>query len=142
LTGMEKEDEKQKVVRFMLSGADQKELTRQVLLSTCRSQSEYIRKKILGKALVYQSRNRSLDDYTEELSQIKEELKAAVYNFDLATRKLSHFSQVPGAVQLLISFELDRRMLLKKIDKTSAYLRSCLEKWSQESAPLDNSSRP
>jgi Arc/MetJ-type ribon-helix-helix transcriptional regulator len=136
---MEKRVEKGKLVRFILSEQDYQQLTRQVQKSTCRSQSEYIRKKLLDKSLVYQQRNRSLDDFTEALTQIKEELKAAVYHFELAVRRLGLIRNAPEIAHRLISFELDKRMLLKQVDKTTEYFKTSIEKWSQESAPQDNS---
>jgi hypothetical protein len=139
---MKEKSEKGKLVRFMLSDADYKALEKLVQESTCRSQSEFIRKKLLNKTIVFQQRNQSFDLLTEEMAQLKEELKALCYNVEQAVKRLKHLSSSQQAAQWLISFELDKRLLLKQVDTIAFYLKQALEKWSQESVPAEKSNKP
>ncbi|MBE9462060.1 hypothetical protein ACFP1I_12550 [Dyadobacter subterraneus] len=111
----------QKIICF-LSKVDSQLLEKEVQQSTARSRSEFIRNKLLDRAVTLKYRNVSLDDCTEQLAQLKEELKTACYSFEMAAQKLHQMPRSTDAAHWLISFELERRNLLKQAEKISTYL--------------------
>ena len=98
-------------------------LHNQLKKSTIRSRSEYVRRKIFGKTLTQKYRNESLDQCTEQLAELKEELKTAVYAMDCAMQKLRTLSSVKDIGHWLISYDLDRRNLVRQVEHISDYLQ-------------------
>lgn len=97
--------------------------------TTCRKLSDFTRRKLLGQLLVGTYRNSSLDGLTEELVQLKTELSSAGNNFNQAVKKLHTLSRIKEFEHWLIGYELDRRTLLKQVEKVSEYISKAAEKW-------------
>lgn len=109
-------------VSFRLNEADLQLLDKQMQRTTCKTRSEFLRNKVLAVPIAYTYRNASLDECTEELAQLKQELKTVGYHFQTALRRLSVLPAAQANAQWMISFEIDRRRVLKQIDKISEYL--------------------
>lgn len=97
--------------------------------TTCRRLSDFTRRKLLGQLLVGTYRNSSLDGLTEELVQLKTELSSAGNNFNQAVKKLHTLSRIKEFEHWLIGYELDRRTLLKQVEKVSEHISKAAEKW-------------
>ena len=97
--------------------------------TTCRKLSDFTRRKLLGQLLVGTYRNSSLDGLTEELVQLKTELSSAGNNFNQAVKKLYTLSRIKEFEHWLIGYELDRRTLLKQVEKVSEHISKAAEKW-------------
>ncbi|MCF0055183.1 hypothetical protein [Dyadobacter sp. CY356] len=114
---------KRREIRVELDDAEWEALHNQLQKSTSRSRSEYLRRKIFGKTLTLKYRNASLDECTEQLTELKEHLKTAAYDFDSAMQKLRNLSSVKDIEHWLISYDLDRRNLLRHVENISNYLQ-------------------
>lgn len=97
--------------------------------TTCGKLSDFTRRKLLGQLLVGTYRNSSLDGLTEELVQLKTELSSAGNNFNQAVKKLHTLSRIKEFEHWLIGYELDRRTLLKQVEKVSEHISKAAEKW-------------
>ena len=63
-------------------------LERKFRTTTSSQMSQYIRNAVLSRPLVIKYRNESLDQFMEELIQLKQELNAIGNNFNQAVKKL------------------------------------------------------
>ncbi len=111
-------------INFWVSESEWQRLRAEMQQTTARNLSEFIRNKILAAALTYKYRNASLDDLTEELAALKEELKTVSHHFETALQKLSAVAGSISSAQWMISFEIDRRRVVKQIETISGYLHN------------------
>ncbi|WP_413998103.1 plasmid mobilization protein [Flavobacterium sp. W1B] len=97
--------------------------------STCRKLSEYARKKLLDKTVIINYRNQSLDELMTEIIRLRAELNALGNNLNQAVKKLHSLQQIPEIKEWIISYELDRKILLNKVDETKKHIQKIAEKW-------------
>jgi hypothetical protein len=126
---MKEKSKRDKWLHVRLSQAEYEKVHTQFKATTCRKRSDFIRKKLLGQLLVGSYRSASLDKLTEELAELKTELSAAGNNFNQAVKKLHTLSKIKEFEYWLISYELDRRTLLKQVEKASEHIGKAAEKW-------------
>lgn len=109
-------------INFWVSETEWKLLEAEMQRTTARNLSMFVRSKILAAPLTYKYRNASLDDLTEQLAQLKEELKTVSYHFYTAVQKLDAARGAPVNAHWMISFEIDRRRVLKQIETINGYI--------------------
>lgn len=109
-------------VNLRVSETEWQHIKAEMQRTTARSLSEFVRNKTLAAPLIYTYRSTSLDDCIEELAQLKEELKTVAYHFEIGLQKLNAIPGTHSSAHWIISFEIDRRRVLKQIDKISEYL--------------------
>lgn len=76
-------------------------------------------------------RNQSLQDIMAELSALRKDLNGVANNFNQAVHKLhtlDHVSQFKG---WLLTYDMERRKLLKDIEQIKVYINRTAEKWLQ-----------
>ena len=116
-------------LHIRLSQAEFEKIQVQFKATTSRKFSEFARRKLLGQLLVGTFRNASQDSLTEELAELKSELSAAGNNFNQAVKKLHMLSTIKAFEHWLIGYELDRRALLRAVEKVSEHISKAAEKW-------------
>lgn len=126
---MKQQSKRNKWLHVRLNQDEFDEIQAQFRATTCRRLSDFTRRKLLGQLLVGTYRNSSLDGLTEELVQLKTELSSAGNNFNQAVKKLHTLSRIKEFEHWLIGYELDRRTLLKQVEKVSEHISKAAEKW-------------
>jgi hypothetical protein len=99
--------------------------------STCRKLSDYIRKHLFDKPINTTYRNQSLDDMTCEMILLYKQLNAIGNNFNQAVKKLHTLDQIPEFKVWIISSELDKKILLNKVEEIKICIQKISEKWLQ-----------
>ncbi|MFV5692925.1 plasmid mobilization protein [Flavobacterium sp. LT1R49] len=99
--------------------------------STCRKLSEYARKNLLDKPVITNYRNQSLDEFMSEIIRLRGELNAIGNNFNQAVKKLHTLQQIPEFKDWIISSELEKKILLNKVEEIKKYIQKISEKWLQ-----------
>jgi hypothetical protein len=99
--------------------------------STCRKLSDYVRRSLFEKPIVTTYRNQSLDDYMAEAISLKTELNRIGNNFNQAVKKLHTLYQIAEFRSWLITYEIDKKILLNKMDEIKNHMQKIAEKWLQ-----------
>lgn len=99
--------------------------------STCRKLSDYIRKHLFYKPINTTYRNQSLDDMTCEMMLLYKQLNGIGNNFNQAVKKLHTLDQIPEFKVWIISSELDKKILLNKVEEIKICIQKISEKWLQ-----------
>ncbi len=85
--------------------------------TTCRAMSEYSRNLLLNKPVTVKYRNRSLDDFLEEIIKLKNELNAIGNNFNQAVKRLHTLEKIPELRSWILINEVDKNKFIKKVDE-------------------------
>jgi hypothetical protein len=100
--------------------------------TTCRKLSEYTRKVLLKKPVVFKYRNQSADAFLTEMILLKNELSAIGNNFNQAVKRLhtlDHYSQMRS---WLLLYDSTHRSFLNKTEEIKERLNQIYELWSQK----------
>ena len=126
---MKQQSKRNKWLHVRLNQDEFDKIQGQFRATTCRRLSDFTRRKLLGQLVVGTYRNSSLEGLTEELAQLKTELSAAGNNFNQAVKKLHTLSRIKEFEHWLISYELDRRTLVKQIENVSEKISKAQFSW-------------
>ncbi len=99
--------------------------------STCRKLSDYVRRSIFEKPIVTTFRNQSLDDFMTEAIRLRNELNGIGNNFNQAVKKLHTLHEISEFKDWLINYELNKKILLNKVDEIKNHIQKIGEKWLQ-----------
>lgn len=100
-------------------------LEKEFVQSDFRSRAQYIRNRLLKRPVIFKIRNESVDELTEQICQLKEQLKAVSYYFEKTFEKITSFQSVEDIKQNLIDFELSRRVLFRKVEDIYLFMENC-----------------
>lgn len=125
----EAKDNRTKIITMRLTPAEYELLDSRFKATTCRKLSDYLRKVLLtGKVTVF-TRNQSLDDFMAEMIELRNQLSAIGNNFNQAVHKLHILDKIPEFRQWIITNELDKKILLNKVDEIKNRINQFAEKW-------------
>jgi len=113
-------EQKQLRIKHMhvkLNEAELKKLRENFANSTKRNQSEYIRSLLMGKPMTVYTRNKSLDDFLNEMILLRRELHAIGKDFHQSVQKFQLSMQFPELQALAILNEKSKELLYKKIEE-------------------------
>lgn len=99
--------------------------------STCPNRSNYMRKMLLQKPIVAAYRNRSLDDFMEEMVQLRKELINIEKDFELPLKKCAVSLRSGEFRDWLIAYDLERKILFNKVEEIKLHIQKIAEKWLQ-----------
>ena len=99
--------------------------------SSCRKLSEYSRKILLDKPITTNYRNQSLDEFMLEIIRLRTELNGIGNNFNQAVKKLHTLQQISEFKDWIISSELEKKILLNKVEEIKKHIQKISEKWLQ-----------
>ena len=99
--------------------------------STCRKLSDYVRRSIFEKPIVTTYRNQSLDDFMAEAIRLRNELNGIGNNFNQAVKKLHTLDQISEFRHWIITYEIEKKILLNKMDEIKNHIQKIGEKWLQ-----------
>ena len=129
---MEKENSNRtRIVGLRFTPQEYAKIERQWKASTCGKLSDYIRKYLFNKPITTNYRNQSLDEFMFEVIRLRGELHAIGNNFNQTVKKLHTLQQIPEFKTWIITSELDRKILLNKVEEIKNSMQKISEKWLQ-----------
>ncbi|MDI5887614.1 plasmid mobilization protein [Flavobacterium yafengii] len=120
-----------KWLHLRLTSDEHQKIVKEFSKSTCRKLSDYARKNLLQKPIVNKYRNESLDDFMAEMIRLRGELNAIGNNFNQAVKKLHTLQQIAELKHWLLSYELEKKILLNKVDEIKKNIQKFAESWLQ-----------
>jgi hypothetical protein len=120
-----------RIIGLRLTPKEYQQVERKWKASTCRKLSDYVRRIIFEKPIASTYRNQSLDDLMAEAIKLRNELNNIGNNFNQAVKKLHTLQQIPEFKSWIIAYELDKKILLNKIDEIKNNIQKIAEKWLQ-----------
>ena len=99
--------------------------------TTCRKLSDYARKILLNKPLTTTYRNESLDDFMSEMIRLRNELNGVGNNFNQAVKKLHTLDQISEFRTWIITYDVEKKILLNKVDEIKNRINQMADKWLQ-----------
>ncbi len=120
-----------RIIGLRLTTKEYQQVEKKWKASTCRKLSDYIRRIIFDKPIVTTHRNQSLDDLMAEAIRLRNELNNVGNNFNQAVKKLHTLQQIPEFRNWIITYELDKEILLNKVDQIKNNIQKIAEKWLQ-----------
>nr|WP_288812840.1 plasmid mobilization relaxosome protein MobC [uncultured Sphingobacterium sp.] len=126
---MEKEIKRSRIIGVRLTLVEFEKIEKNWKASTCRKLSEYVRRLILGKPIVSTYRNKSMDDFMAELMKLRIDLNGIGNNFNQVVKKLHTSPQTDAISRLLVSYELEKRILLKQVADIKLFIEKNGQQW-------------
>jgi hypothetical protein len=120
-----------RIVGLRFTPEEYAKIERKWKISTCRKLSDYIRKHLFDKPITTNYRNQSVDEFMLEIIRLRSELSALGNNFNQAVKKLHTLHQIPEFKNWIISSELEKKILLNKVEEIKNYIQKMAEKWLQ-----------
>ncbi len=118
-------------IGFRLTPNEYEKIEKKWKATTCRKLSDYIRRVIFEKPIVTTFRDQSLDDFMTEAIRLRNELNGIGNNFNQAVKKLHTLHEISEFKGWLISYELEKKILLNKVDEIKNHIQKIGEKWLQ-----------
>ncbi|WP_293299937.1 plasmid mobilization relaxosome protein MobC [Pedobacter sp. UBA4863] len=126
---MEGKNQRNRIVGVRLTLVEFEKIEKKWKASNCRKLSDFIRKMIFQKPIVASYRNKSMDDFMAEAIRLRSELNGIGNNFNQLVKKLHMTPRTEGIEKLLVSYELDKRSLLRHIEKIQLFIEEQGAKW-------------
>lgn len=120
-----------RIIGLRLTLKEYEQIEKKWKASTCRKLSDYVRRSLFEKPIVTTYRNQSLDDYMTETMKLRNELKGIGNNFNQAVKKLHTLHQIAEFRSWVITYELEKKIMLNKIDEIKNHIQKVAEKWLQ-----------
>ncbi len=120
-----------RIIGLRLTPKEYEQVEKKWKASTSRKLSDYVRRSIFEKPIVTTYRNQSFDDFMAEAIKLRNELNGIGNNFNQAVKKLHTLHQIPEFRDWLISYELEKKVLLNKVDEIKNHIQKIGEKWLQ-----------
>lgn len=118
-----------KVITLRLTPEEYEQINNKLKTTTCRKLSDYLRKILLAGKVTVLTRNQSLDDFMAEMIQLRKELNAIGNNFNQAVHRLHIIEQIPEVRNWVLLHEIDRKILMNKVDEIKNHINQFAEKW-------------
>ncbi len=120
-----------RIIGLRLTLKEYEQIEKKWKASTCRKLSDYVRRSIFEKPIVTTYRNQSLDDYMAEMIGLRNELNGIGNNINQAVKKLHTLHQIAEFRSWIITYELEKKILLNKVDEIKNHIQKVAEKWLQ-----------
>ena len=118
-----------RIIGLRLTPKEYEQIEKKWEASTCRKLSDYVRRIIFGKPIVTTFRDQSLDDFMAEAIKLRNELNGIGNNFNQVVKKLHTLHQIIEFRNWLIAYELEKKILLNKVDEIKNHIQKIGEKW-------------
>ena len=127
----EQNNDRTKWLHLRLKPEEYEKLHKQFSKTTCRKISDYSRRILLGKPITATFRNQSLDDFMTEMMRLRSELNSIGNNFNQAVKKLHMLGQIAEFKNWLITYELEKQILMNKVDEIKNRINKISDQWLQ-----------
>ncbi len=105
-----------RIIGLRLTLKEYEQIEKKWKTSTCRKLSDYVRRSLFEKAIVTTYRDQSLDDFMTEAMRLRSELNGIGNNFNQAVKKLHTLHQVAEFRGWIVTYELEKKNLVNKVD--------------------------
>ena len=122
---------KNKWLHLRLSEAEYEQIQQQFCQTTERKLSGYARKIMLGIPMIKGQRNLSLDQQVNAFSGLLRDLNGLSNNFNQAVHKLNSLKQMDDFKKWFVTYELEKRTLLKQVEEIKSFINQKAEEWLQ-----------
>jgi hypothetical protein len=99
--------------------------------STSRNLTDYMRKLLLNKPVIYKVRNESLDAFMAEMITLIKELNAVGNNYNQLVKRLHSLKDFSEIKAWLLLNESARKILFNKVDEIKSKIYSINDQWLQ-----------
>lgn len=120
-----------RIIGLRLTSKEYEQIEKKCKNSTSGKISEYVRCVLFGKPVTVFQRNQSLDDFMTEMMQLRTELNGIGNNFNQAVKKLHTLDQISEFKHWIISHELEKKILLNKVDEIKNRINKIADEWLQ-----------
>ena len=120
-----------RIIGLRLTPEEYSDVEKRWKASTCRKLSDFVRHIIFEKPVVTTYRNKSLDDFMSESIRLRKELNSIGNNFNQVVKKLHTLDQASEIKEWLVGYELEKKLLLNKVDEVKNHIRKMSDKWLQ-----------
>lgn len=128
-----KEDENNRL-KWLTVRVSEKEyaaIQKQFQQTTERKLSAYVRKILLGKPMIKEVRNASLQEIVAVLAKMQKDLNGLANNYNQMVHKL-HITDTKAELKAWIEqYEREKKILYFHIETISSYIGKTSEKWLQ-----------
>jgi len=129
---MEKENSlRNRIIGLRLTSKQYKQIEKQLKNSTAKKMSDYVRYVLFDKPITVYQRNKSLDDFMTEMITLRNELNSIGNNFNQAVKKLHTLQQIAEFKSWIITYELEKKILLNKVDEIKNRINKIADEWLQ-----------
>jgi hypothetical protein len=118
-------------VGLRFRGDEYEKLEERKKKTTCTDMSDYLRRVLLNKPITGYVRNRSLDEFMEELMHLRKELNHIGYNFNQAVKKLHTCDTESEIKTWLLLNGKGNDSLLTKMEQIKKKMDSIADQWLQ-----------
>ncbi|MGV8094907.1 MAG: hypothetical protein AB2L24_23895 [Mangrovibacterium sp.] len=126
-----KNSNRTRIIGLRLTPGEYTKIEKKWKASTCRKLSDYVRRHLFEKPVVMTCRNSSQDDIMAELTKLRGELNAIGNNLNQAVKKLHTLTQITEFRTWLIAWEVEKKILVNKVDEIKNNIKKILETWLQ-----------
>ncbi|CDT07410.1 Mobilization protein [Sphingobacterium sp. PM2-P1-29] len=127
----EKQNNRLKWLTVRVSEAEYAAIQKQFKQTTERKLSAYVRKILLGKPMIKEVRNASLQEIIAVLARMQKDLNGLTNNYNQMIHKL-HITDTKTELKAWIErYEKEKQMLFLHIETISSYIGKTSEKWLQ-----------
>lgn len=130
---MKEKTNKNRWLHVRLDDAAYKTISKYAGRSTCRTISEYARKRLLEKPVTVTYCNQSLDDFMAELMRLRNDLNAIGNNFNQSVRKLHSLNLSQDVLGWITGYESQRTAMLEQTERIQQSIQKFAEQWLQSS---------
>ena len=125
----EKKAFRNRIIGLRLTLAEYDLIEKRFKSTTAGKLSQYVRRILMNKPVTVYQRNQSLDEFMAEMMQLRNELNGIGNNFNQAVKKLHTLQQIPEFKDWIIAHELERKLLLYKIDEIKSRINKIADEW-------------
>lgn len=123
---------KDRLVAFRVSETEYEKLVKFQKATTCRKLSEYIRNVVLRDPVYVKTRNLSLDAFLLEIVALRNQFKAAGFNFNQVVHKIHTLQEIPQFKVWLLVNEKHKAQLFAKIKELQDRMNQVYDLWKDE----------
>ncbi len=127
----EEKNNRLKWLTVRVSEPEHAAIQKQFKQTTERKLSAYVRKILLGKPMIKEVRNASLQEVIAVLARMQKDLNGLTNNYNQMVHKL-HISDTKAELKAWIDlYEKEKKILFFQIETISGYIAKSSEKWLQ-----------
>jgi len=128
----EEKDVRNVFVKMRMNESEFLQLQKLQNQTTEKSLSNYLRKVVLQKPVLVNSRNQSADEFLKEMILLKNELNAIGNNYNQAVHKLHILDKIPEFRNWIVANESLKLSFFKKVDEIKNRINQLYEEWLQK----------
>ncbi|SDD67329.1 plasmid mobilization protein [Pedobacter soli] len=126
-------------IHIRLTPAEASKINERFRKTPYKDLSTYLRNVLLNKPVTTIARNRSFDDFIQEMILLRNELSAIGSNLNQMAKKMNSYATTPSVKLLMESYKLVKENVDTKIDGIKTRLNQFSDKWLQESSVVEAS---